>query len=216
MSSEPNNPANDQISPAPSEVASSSPETVAPAASSDAPATDVLADKVSTAATAAPTVTEDPPVPVAAPVRKVAIGSQRDAADKALQPSQPRAVQNAVANPINLTGEPEPEPVAIPDIKSDTGFSDDVDAEIDAVLGDISMDDVVATTEASNEEIEPGTRVKAAVTKIHEDNVFVRLSGQSEGIATLHHFKEAPNEGDMVEIIVRGLNKEDGLYELAV
>ncbi|MCP4095332.1 MAG: S1 RNA-binding domain-containing protein [Planctomycetaceae bacterium] len=216
MSSESNNPANDHNSPAPSEVASSSPETVAPAGSSDAPATEVLADKVSTAATASPTVTEDPPVPVVAPVRKVAIGSQRDTADKALQPSQPRAVQNAVANPINLTGEPEPEPVAIPDIKSDTGFSDDVDAEIDAVLGDISMDDVVATTEASTEEIEPGTRVKAAVTKIHEDNVFVRLSGQSEGIATLHHFKEAPNEGDLVEIIVRGLNKEDGLYELAV
>ena len=216
MSSESNNPANDQNSPAPSEVASSSPETAAPAGSSDAPATEVLADKVSTAATASPTVTEDPPVPVVAKVRKVAIGSQRDTADKALQPSQPRAVQNAVANPINLTGEPEPEPVAIPDIKSDTGFSDDVDAEIDAVLGDISMDDVVATTEASTEEIEPGTRVKAAVTKIHEDNVFVRLSGQSEGIATLHHFKEAPNEGDLVEIIVRGLNKEDGLYELAV
>ncbi|MDA7885237.1 hypothetical protein N9B23_02555, partial [bacterium] len=207
MSSESNNLANDQNAPSPSEVASSSAETVVPTESSGAPATEVSADKVSASATASPTVTEDPPVPVAAPVRKVAIGSQRDAADKALQPSQPRAVQNAVANPINLTGEPEPEPVVLPDIKSDTGFSDDVDAEIDAVLGEISMDDVVATTEASVEEIEPGTRVKAAITKIHEDNVFVRLSGQSEGVATLHHFKEAPKEGDLVEIIVRGLNK---------
>ena len=78
----------------------------------------------------APTVTENPPVPVAAPVRKAAIGSLSDAADKTLQPSQPKAVQIAVANPINLTGEPESEPVVIPDIKSDTGFSDDVDAEI--------------------------------------------------------------------------------------
>lgn len=216
MSSESNQPANDQNTPSPSEVASSSPDPVAPAGSSDAPATEVSVDSAATASTVSPTVTEDPPVPVAPPVRKVAIGSQRDTADKSLQPSQPRAVQNAVANPINLTGEPEPVPVEIPDIKSDTGFSDDVDAEIDAVLGDISMDDVVATTEASVEEIEPGTRVKAAVTKIHEDNVFVRLSGQSEGIATLHHFKDAPNEGDLVEIIVRGLNKEDGLYELAV
>lgn len=216
MSSESNNLTNDQNAPSPSEAASSSAETVVPAESSDAPAAEVLASKVSGSASASTTGSEDPPVPVAAPARKVAIGSQRDTADKTLQPSHPRAVQNAVANPINLTGDPEPEPVVLPDIKSDTGFSDDVDAEIDAVLGEISMDDVVATTEASIEEIEPGTRVKAAITKIHEDNVFVRLSGQSEGVATLHHFKEAPKEGDLVEIIVRGLNKEDGLYELAV
>lgn len=216
MSSESNNPANNQNAPSTAEVASSSPETVVPAETSDAPAAEDSSEKVAVSASASPTVTEDPPVPVAAPVRKVAIGSQRDTADKTLQPSQPKAVQNAVANPINLTGEPESEPVVIPDIKSDTGFSDDVDAEIDAVLSDISMDDVVATTEASTEEIEAGTRVKAAVTKIHEDNVFVRLAGQSEGIATLHHFREAPQEGDLVEIIVRGLNKEDGLYELAV
>jgi predicted RNA-binding protein with RPS1 domain len=223
MSSESNNLANDQNTPSPLETASPSPESVVPTESPGAPATEGITDKVSVSELASPTVTDDPPVPVeaatvtvAAPVRKVAIGSQRDPADKALQPSQPKAVQHAVANPINLTGEPEPEPVVLADIKSHTGFSDDVDAEIDAVLGEISMDDVVATTEASTEEIEPGTRVKAAVTKIHEDNVFVRLSGQSEGVATLHHFKEAPNEGDLVEIIVRGLNKEDGLYELAV
>jgi predicted RNA-binding protein with RPS1 domain len=223
MSSESNNLANDQNTPSPLEMASPSPESVVPTESPGAPATEGITDKVSVSELASPTVTDDPPVPVeaatvavAAPVRKVAIGSQRDPADKALQPSQPKAVQHAVANPINLTGEPEPEPVVLADIKSHTGFSDDVDAEIDAVLGEISMDDVVATTEASTEEIEPGTRVKAAVTKIHEDNVFVRLSGQSEGVATLHHFKEPPNEGDLVEIIVRGLNKEDGLYELAV
>jgi predicted RNA-binding protein with RPS1 domain len=223
MSSESNNLANDQNTPSPLEMASPSPESVVPTESPGAPATEGITDKVSVSELASPTVTDDPPVPVeaatvavTAPVRKVAIGSQRDPADKALQPSQPKAVQHAVANPINLTGEPEPEPVVLADIKSHTGFSDDVDAEIDAVLGEISMDDVVATTEASTEEIEPGTRVKAAVTKIHEDNVFVRLSGQFEGVATLHHFKEPPSEGDLVEIIVRGLNKEDGLYELAV
>lgn len=216
MSSQSNNLTNDQNAPSPSEVASSSAEPVVPAESSDAPAAEGLSSKVAGSASASTTGSEEQPVRVAAPGRKVAIGSQRDTADKTLQPSQPRAVQNAVANPINLTGDPEAEPVVLPDIKSDTGFSDDVDAEIDAVLGEISMDDVVATSEASTEEIEPGTRVKAAITKIHEDNVFVRLSGQSEGVATLHHFKEAPKEGDLVEIIVRGLNKEDGLYELAV
>lgn len=150
------------------------------------------------------------------PARKVAIGSQRDPADKSLSPSQPKAVQKAFANPINLSGEELAAPAPIADIKSSAGFSDDIDAEIAAALGDISMDEVVATTDAAAEEIEPNSRVKAAVTKIHLDNVFVKLSSQYEGIATLHHFKEAPKEGDLVEVIVRGLNKEDGLYELAV
>ena len=149
-------------------------------------------------------------------IKKVAIGSQRDPADKNFSPSQPKAVQAAVSNPINLTDKPDPIEETLADIKSDAGFSDDIDAEIAEALGEISMEEVVEKTETADDEIEPNTRVKAAVTKVHDDNVFVKLSGQHEGIATLHHFKEEPKEGDLVEVIVRGLNKEDGLYELAV
>ena len=148
----------------------------------------------------------------------MAIGSQRDPADKSLSPSAPKAVQAAVANPISLADKPASEEVVVEDIpiNSDAGLSDDIDAEIEAALGDISMDDVVSVTETAKQEIEAGTRVKAPITKIHEDNVFVKLEGQLEGVATLHHFKEAPKEGDMVELIVRSLSSEDGLYELAV
>jgi small subunit ribosomal protein S1 len=147
----------------------------------------------------------------------VAIGSQRDAANKALKPSAPKAVQAAVANPINLSGE-ETEAIEVPlaDIKSDAGLSDDIDAEIEAALGDIKMDEVVSVSQASTQEIESGTRMKVAVTKIHADNVFVKLDGQAEGVAAFHQFKEEPKEGDEVELIVRSRNREDGLYELAV
>lgn len=168
----------------------------------------------STTSTPPTTATTEPEKTISG--RKVAIGSQRDPADKSLSPSQPKAVQKAVANPINLAPESSPSPPPVSDIKSQAGFSEDIEAEIAAALGDVSMDEVVAKTEAATDEIESNTRVKAAVAKIHEDNVFVKLSGQSEGIATLHHFKEPPKEGDLVEVIVRGLNKEDGLYELAV
>jgi len=173
-----------------------------------------------TAATedAKPTTVAEQASQSTAPVAsKIAIGSQRDAADKSLAPAKPQAVQNAVANPTQLGKQEEAAVEASKiEIKSDTGFSEDIDAEIEAALGGISMDEVVENTEASKNEIEPNTRVKAAVTKVHADNVFVKLAGQYEGIATLHHFKEAPQEGDLVEVIVRGLNKEDGLYELAV
>jgi ribosomal protein S1 len=202
MSSEPSKPNPESVDPKPAESTSPAPAAEQPA---DASSPGETPDGSSVAAADAP-----------APARKVAIGSQRDPADKSLSPNQPRAVQQAVANPINLSGEEVPQPEPLADIKSDAGFSDDIDAEIEAALGDLSMDDVVEKTEASKTEIEPNTRVKAAVTKVHDDNVFVKLSGQYEGVATLHHFKAAPKEGDLVEVIVRGLNKEDGLYELAV
>ena len=53
-----------------------------------------------TPAAAAPAVPERPAKPA------VAIGSQRDHADKSLSPSAPKAVQAAVANPIKLSGQP--------------------------------------------------------------------------------------------------------------
>jgi small subunit ribosomal protein S1 len=147
----------------------------------------------------------------------IAIGSQRDAADKSLKPSVPKAVKNAVAAPINLTDKQDVvETIELPPINSSAGLSDDIDAEIAAALGDISMDDVVSTSQTATAEIEAGTRVKAVVTKIHADNVFVKLEGQFEGVATFHHFKEEPAEGDTVELIVRSVNGEDNLYEMAV
>lgn len=167
------------------------------------------------ASTAAPVETEASQTD--APVKKIAIGSQRDSADKSLTPAQPKAVLNAMANPIELKKTEEVAPVvAMPEIKSTDGLGDDVEAEIAAALGEISMDAVVQGTEAAEQEIEANTRTKAAVTRIHEDSVFVKLTAQYEGVAALHHFKEAPKEGDLIEVIVRGLNKEDGLYELAV
>lgn len=153
------------------------------------------------------------------PRKPITIGSQRDAADKSLKPTKPKAVQSAVANPIDLSGKPPADPAPAepaPEIHSTAGLSDDVDAEIEAALGGLSMDQIVDTAQADDDEIEPNTRLKGTVTKIHEDHVFIKLKNQYEGVAALHHFKEAPAEGDFVDIIVRSRNKEDGLYELAV
>ncbi len=157
------------------------------------------------------------PNPSAGPEKPaMAIGSQRDAADISLKPTQPKAVQAAVANPIDLMGEEKPTEIPLPEIKSLAGLSEDLDAEIEAALGGLSMDEIVSGSDAADAEIEPNTRVKAVVTKIHNDNVFFKLNGQYEGVAAFHHFKNEPAEGDLVEVIVRGVNKEDGLYELAV
>ena len=194
---------------APETSAAQPPETPTTKPETPAPATPTAA--APTPAVPAPAAPEQPTKPA------VAIGSQRDHADKSLAPSAPKAVQAAVANPIKLSDQPVEEiKVEEVNIKSTAGLSEDIDAEIEAALGDISMDDVVSVTQTADKEIEPGTRVKAPISKIHEDNVFVKLEGQLEGVATLHHFKQAPKEGDLVELIVRSRNSEDGLYELAV
>jgi predicted RNA-binding protein with RPS1 domain len=195
-------------------AASSSPENSAANTTGRPAATPAEASSV-----ANPVAASESTAPSTQPKRPVSIGSQRDAADKSLAPSKPAAVQTAVANPIDLSGvEKAPAPPAPPEpeIISNAGFSDDVDAEIEAALGGLSMEDVVSGSVTAANDIEPNTRIKGVVTKIHNDNVFFKLNGQFEGVATLHHFKEMPAEGDLVEIIVRGLNIEDGLYELAV
>ena len=146
---------------------------------------------------------------------RVAIGSQRDAAAK---PLQPKAVQTAVTNRIDL-GENDATKAKgddLGEVLSDAGLGDDLDAEIEAALGGLSMDAVVEEATTSEVDIEPGTRVQAVVSKIHNDDAFVKLPDQSEGVAAFHQFKEEPAEGDTVEVIVRGRNKEDGLYELSV
>ena len=200
-----------EIPPANPATASSTEGSTTPTQSTTSAASSATDGSTSPAASSATTASD-----AATAAAKIAIGSQRDAADKSLAPSQPKAVQNAVANPISLGKKEVAQAESLPEIKSTAGFSEDIDAEIEAAMNDFSMDDVVEKSEASFTEIEPNTRVKAAVTKIHEDNVFFKLAGQFEGVAALHHFKSPPKEGDLAEIIVRGLNKEDGLYELAV
>jgi small subunit ribosomal protein S1 len=150
---------------------------------------------------------------------KIQIGSQRDVAKSPLKPA---AVQAAMANPIQLDGvQPLPEKEA-PKIKSTAGLRSDVEADIEAdieaALVGLSMDSVVENTQAATEELELNSRVKGVVTKIHAeaDNVFFKLNGQFEGVAAFHHFKEEPAEGDFIEVIVRGRNTEDGLYELSI
>ena len=177
------------------------------------PATTPAAPEVAETTNEAP-ASEQP----SAPGKAFAIGSQRDTADKSLAPSQPKAVIDALTNPVDLRGIEKPEVAAAPpaEVRSSAGLGDDIDAEIAAALGGISMDDVVAKSEASDTELELNTKVQGTVTKIFKDNVFIKLTGQAEGIAALHTFKTAPAEGETLTVTVRGRNKEDGLYELSI
>ena len=98
---------------------------------------------------------------------KMAIGSQRDAADLALRPAQPDAVKDAMVNPVKLRAGDVEEvvEVKVAEVRSAVGLGDDIDAEIEAALGGISMEDVVDKTEAAEAELELNARVAGLVQK---------------------------------------------------
>lgn len=145
---------------------------------------------------------------------RIAIGSQRDVAEVT---RAPKAVERALENPVQLgqaqeVQEPEPEI----EINSLEGLTGDLDAEIEAALGGMSMDEIVSQTEATADQLDPGSRVKGTVSRLHGEHVFMSLKGRFEGIVPLAQFKKAPGAGDLLEVIVKSQNEEDGLYDLSV
>ena len=67
------------------------------------------------------------------------------------------------------------------------------------------------------EPLEDGQRVHATVLKSDEDGVFVALGGPDQGVIPLEQFSaDPPAPGTPLEVIVRGLSKADGLYQLTI
>ena len=151
----------------------------------------------------------------AVPKRSIQIGSQRDVADAGA--TKPKAVEAAIENPVQLTEqEQEPEIVETVELQSTAGLGDDIDAEIESMMSEVSMDAVLGELPDEGSELAEGARVKATIARITGENVFFKLPAQFEGIAKLTSFKEPPKEGELVEVTIRDLNNEDGLYEVGI
>jgi predicted RNA-binding protein with RPS1 domain len=100
---------------------------------------------------------------------------------------------------------------------------EDLEAEIAAALGDLSLDDIAAApAKNAGERLENESRHRAQVAELHGDDVFFTLGGKEQGIASLRSFTSAsgepvpPQVGDMVDVVVTGYNSEDNLYDLAI
>lgn len=108
--------------------------------------------------------------------------------------------------------------IAVPNIRH--SLPDDIQAELDAAFGSEDVDAMLEDSAQSSVRKEPlaeGARVHAQVLKIHEDSVFLTLGGPDEGIVPLEQFtKEEPTPGDSVEVIIRGKNRDDGLFALSL
>jgi small subunit ribosomal protein S1 len=100
---------------------------------------------------------------------------------------------------------------------------EDLEAEIAAALGDLSLDQIAeAPARQASERLENESRHRAQVAEIHGDDVFFTLGGKNQGVASVRSFASPSGEpappqiGEMVDVVVTGFNPEDNLYDLAI
>jgi small subunit ribosomal protein S1 len=105
-------------------------------------------------------------------------------------------------------------PVPVPNRRQ---RSEELEAEVAAALGDLSLDEIVARdlkTDASR--LDNGSRHRAQVVDTHGDDVFFALGGKNQGVTSVRNFTEPPSVGDMVDVMVTGYSSEDNIYLLSV
>ena len=97
-------------------------------------------------------------------------------------------------------------------------LSPDLEQELAESLGDLSLEEVLASDERSKHAapLELESRAKARVVRVHRDDVFVDLPGMNQGVIPLKNFVEAPAVGAILDVVVARFNAEEGLYELTV
>ncbi|TWT89435.1 30S ribosomal protein S1 [Stieleria varia] len=134
------------------------------------------------------------------------------------KPPRPRLQgesDDAVAKPAAA---PTKSKVALPSLRA--GLSADLEAELEAELAAADLDGFLSGQAGMPDRKEPladGARVHGQVIKIHQDSVFISLGGPDEGVVPFEQFMDAePTPGQSVEVLVRGLNRADGLYVLSL
>ena len=95
----------------------------------------------------------------------------------------------------------------------------ELEAEINAALGGAESAEqlmAVDSTSQFGQSLEADTKLRAIVVRVHGDNVFLALGSQNEGVVSVRQFKDPPEVGAALDVIVKKFNAEDGLYEVGV
>ena len=112
---------------------------------------------------------------------------------------------------------------------------DDLDAELEAVMGGSEADIQAAATAPGVDEtaitppeefptedmLEPGTPLKAKIQSVHGENVFVDLGYRSPGVIPLRQFNskgenKTPEVGQVVDVSVDKFDPEEGLIQVSL
>lgn len=161
---------------------------------------------------------------VAKPASPSVSTEQLEATDqaKSTQKKHKSRARKPEAKPTDSTAKPaparpKPQKVAVPNTRGE--LADDIQAELDAALAAADVDSLLGGAAGMPDRKEPladGARVHGQVLKIHQDTVYVGLGGPDEGAVPFVQFSEEPVIGSSIELIVRGINNEDGLYQCSL
>lgn len=106
--------------------------------------------------------------------------------------------------------------IDVPNIRQ--RLSADLEAELEDAFADVSMEELIAAGQSVTAQpaLEPETKQMAKVIAVQREDVFVELGGREQGILPLNIFKQQPEPGQTVEVVVVRLNRDEGLYELTL
>ena len=156
-----------------------------------------------------------PPIEAAAgSATRIKIGSQRDPESVATALEDDGATSSVVAE--TTTAAPTG-PIPKPTLRDP--LSPELEQQLSAAMDDVSMEEMLqtaATNLAAQGELEPEARVSARVVTIHGDNVFFDLGVRHQGLVPAKQFKQLPEAGSALEVIVARFDPEEGLYHLSV
>jgi predicted RNA-binding protein with RPS1 domain len=128
-------------------------------------------------------------------------------------PSQPNAMELA-SQVVAAIGMPQA-PVPRPSVREK--LSSDLEDELNRAMGDASMDELLGGgAEGGEAAFEADSLQTGRVVAIRRDDVFVEFNGRQQGIASLQLFDTPPQIGAEIQVAVRRLNPDDGLYELSL
>jgi len=137
------------------------------------------------------------------PRRKIKIGSRQKRPGKKPAPGVPQIPDAAPTGPTAIPTVRDPLPA-------------ELEKEIQEALGNANLDEIVASevTQQAGELLAQDSTCRGTVIRVHGDDVFFSLIGPHEGTASVRQFKTEPSIGEQLDVIIKGYNSEDGLYEV--
>lgn len=125
-------------------------------------------------------------------------------------PAEPSVGQDA-SNPSRRTPDEPKVPTRL------DAMDDALQKEIDEALGGASLEEL-ADMEDTKTPASAGEKIiKGRVLAVQGDDVFVDIGARSEGVLSLDQFRDedGPEEGQVVEVQVKGYREDEGLYRLS-
>ena len=145
---------------------------------------------------------------------RIRIGSRREPGRSPVKPEPPPA---PVAPPTFVESPARPAAhVPAPSVRDP--LPPDLERQLAEAMGDASLEEILgaAAAESPTPALEPESRVRVAVIRIHGDHVFFSLGGRHEGVTSLRQFPEPPALGIDMDVVIKSYNTDDGLYELII